>query len=105
MTCNKAWEWMVSPFDLAFDRKNWKSDRTGPDRSLDFISLMTARRHDCRDRRNVRDGNIRTMNRCSRCWARVVEGVGLSLAPSDGPAVAGDLPSSLPVKAPVPYHT
>src|ERR1700682_4744473 len=91
MTCNKAWEWMVSPFDLAFDRKNWKSDRTGPDRSLDFISLMTARRHDCRDRRNVR-----TMTRSSRSWERVVAGVGLSLLALDGPATAPDMPLKAP---------
>ena len=45
------------------------------------------------------------MNRCSRSWERVVAGVGLSLLALDGPAVAGDLPSSLPVKAPVPYAT
>jgi hypothetical protein len=29
ITCNKAWEWMESPFDLAFGRENRKSDRSG----------------------------------------------------------------------------
>ena len=43
------------------------------------------------------------MNRCSRSWERVIAGVGLGMLMLDGPAIAADMPASLPVKAPVPY--
>src|SRR6202795_191311 len=68
---------------------------------------MAARRHDRRDderdRRNACAGNIRTMIRSSRSRACVFAGVGLSLLVVDGPAIAADMPASLPVKTPVAY--
>jgi high affinity Mn2+ porin len=92
---------MARSFDIAFDRTNWKIGTDG------FISPVAARRQNCsddeRDSRNVRAGNIDTMNRYSRSWESLVAGVGLSLLAVDGHALAADLPASLPVKAPVPY--
>src|SRR5664280_3829641 len=58
---------------------------------------------DERDLRNVRTGNILTMNRRGRSWEGVCTGVGLSLLAFDFTAFAADLPADLPVKAPVPY--
>jgi high affinity Mn2+ porin len=43
------------------------------------------------------------MNRYNRPWEWIFAGVGLSLLALDRPAVAADLPPSLPVKAPVAY--
>ena len=58
---------------------------------------------DERDLRNVRTGNILTMNRRGRSWEGVCTGVGLSLLAFDFTAFAADLPADLPVKAPMPY--
>src|SRR5260221_4090316 len=92
---------MATSFDLAFDHNNQRFRANGP------ISLMAALRHDCgddeRERRNVRAGPIRPMNRSSRPWETLFAGVGLGLLTLDGPAFAADLPASMPVKAPVPY--
>jgi high affinity Mn2+ porin len=43
------------------------------------------------------------MSRGSRSWERVFAGVGFGLLALDGPAIAADMPPSLPVKAPVRY--
>src|SRR3982074_2352133 len=68
---------------------------------------MAARRHDRRederDRRNARAGNNRTMNRCYISWECVCAGIGLGMFVLDSPAIAADMPASLPVKAPVAY--
>jgi hypothetical protein len=45
MACNRAWKWMVTSFEPAFDRNNSKSDRPAQDRWFHFISLVAARRH------------------------------------------------------------
>jgi high affinity Mn2+ porin len=44
-----------------------------------------------------------SMSRHGRTWERVLAGLSLGLFAFDGPALAADLPPSLPVKAGVPY--
>jgi hypothetical protein len=47
MICNRPLEWVVLPFDLAFDRNIWKSERTGQNRLLHSTALMTKEIVEC----------------------------------------------------------
>src|ERR1700682_4892050 len=73
----------------------------GRNRRFHFISLMAARRDNCRMTKETAGmlalGNIHPMNRCSRSWESVFAGVGLRLPALDGPAAAADMPLKAPV--------